>query len=117
MQCQALVAQLGRHDKDLQAANTHIIVILGDRIELAQKYVNKLKLPFPVLADPDRQVYHRYGLQKAIVFIQRSAYLIVDKKGAIQAIKTTINPLIWLAEYDQLYQEVLRVSQMHSYVW
>ena len=107
MQCQALVAQLGRHDKEFQSANTRILVILGDRIELAQKYVDKLKLPFPVLADPDRQVYHRYGLQKALVFIQRSAYVVIDKEGTIQSIKTTINPLIWLVEYEQLYQEVL----------
>jgi len=107
MQCQALVAQLGRHDKEFQSANTRILVILGDRIELAQKYVDKLKLPFPVLADPDRQVYHRYGLQKALIFIQRSAYVVIDKEGTIQSIKTTINPLIWLVEYEQLYQEVL----------
>jgi peroxiredoxin len=114
MQCRALVAQLGRHKNDFLDADTYIIPILGERVELAQDYARKLKLPFPVLADAERQVYHRYGLQKAIILIQRSAYFIIDKQGMIQSMKTTINPLVWLDEYDQLFQEVLRINRSYS---
>jgi peroxiredoxin len=108
MQCRSLSAQFGRHYQDFQSANTQVIVILGDDIDRARKYSNEMKLPFPVLADPERQVYHRYGLHKAFVLIQRSAAVIIDQEGVIQFIKVVTNPLSWLAEYEELYQEVLR---------
>ncbi len=111
MQCRSLVAQFGRNSQDLQTANTQVLVILGDPIERAQKYASELKLPFPVLADPDRQTYHRYGLQKSFGLIQRTAAVVIDRDGVVRFIKAVTNPLTWLAEYDELYQEILKNSE------
>lgn len=108
MQCRSFSAQLGRHNQDFQTANTQVFVILGDNIDRARKYSAELKLPFPVLADPDRQVYHSYGLNKAFILIQRSAAVIINQEGVIQYIKAVTNPMTWLREYEELYQEVLR---------
>lgn len=114
MQCRSLVAQLGRREKDFQAMNTQVVVILGDRIEQAQKYAADLHLPFPVLADPEREVYHRYDLQKSLFLIQRTAAILIDREGVIQFVKAVTNPLTWLVEYEELAQEAQRVHTLKS---
>ena len=102
MQCRSHVAQLGRLYKDFQAAGAEILVILGNTPERVRKYAEQLKTPFPVLADPDRAIYHSYDLEKAIFGIQRTASVIVDRQGMIQYIKRTTNPILWLQESREL---------------
>ena len=77
-------------------------MVLGDELEQARKYAELLKIPFPVLADPDRAIYHNYGLDKALIGIQRTASLVVDRHGTIRYIKRAINPMHWLQESKEL---------------
>lgn len=107
MQCRAHVGQLGRLYEEFKAANTDVLVILGDTPERARKYAESLKTPFPVLADVDRAVYHQFGLDKAWLIIQRTASLIVDRSGIIRYFKPATNPMIWLQES----RELLRATQ------
>ncbi len=102
MQCRSHSAQLGRLFKEFQAANCEILLILGDPLEKARRYVDSLHLPFPVLADPERSVYHRYGLEKAMIFIQRTASVVIDRNGVIRYVKSTTNPMVWLQESQEL---------------
>ena len=102
MQCRSLVAQLGRMYKEFQAAGAEVLVILGDTSERALRYAQSLKAPFPVLADPDRTIYHLFGLEKAMLVIQRTASLVIDQQGVIRYIKRTTNPMIWLQESREL---------------
>lgn len=102
MQCRSHVAQLGRLYNEFRASGTDILVILGDTPERARAYAGLLRAPFPVLADPDRAVYHRYGLEKAVVVIQRTASIVVDRQGVIQYIKRATNPMLWLQESGEL---------------
>jgi len=94
-------AQLGRLYKDFQDAGTDVVVILGESVEKARSYAEILHLPFPVLADPERTVYHRYGLGKQL-FLQRTASLVVDKEGVVRYLKLTTNPMVWLQESARL---------------
>ena len=98
MQCRSHSAQLGRSFKEFQAANCEVLLILGDSLEKARRYVDSLHLPFPVLADPERSVYHQYGLEKAMIFIQRTASVVIDRNGVIRYVKTATNPMVWLQE-------------------
>ena len=75
------------------------------RRPVARHYADTLKSPFPVLADPDRAVYHRYELDK-IVGIQRTASIIIDQTGIIRYLKRSINPTTWLQESKELVQAV-----------
>jgi peroxiredoxin len=106
MQCRSHVAQLGRLYPEFQSDGAEVLVILGDTVQRAQSYVEALHLPFPVLADPDRQVYHQYGLEKALVLVQRTASIIVDRAGTIRYFKSATNPYIWLQENRELLQAV-----------
>lgn len=102
MQCQSYAAQLGRHYEDLKSAGFDVLVVLGEPIERAVKYADLLKLPYPVLADPERAVYHQYGLDKAVIVIQRTASIIVDRAGIIRYLRQATNPITWLSEMDRL---------------
>jgi len=93
---------LGRNYPDFQAQNCEILLILGESIEKAQRYVEILHLPFPVLSDQKRDVYHRYGLERAMLIVQRTASIVLDSKGVIQYLKTTTSPMVWLQESKQL---------------
>ena len=106
MQCRSYSAQLGRHNEEFKAANSQVLIILGDPIDYAVKYAELLKLPFPVLADPKRDVYHLYGLQKAAFMLQRTATILLDKEGVICYEKRVTNPLTWLQENIELLQAV-----------
>jgi peroxiredoxin len=104
MQCRAHVAQLGRLYKDFQAAGADVIVIMGDTPDRALHYAESLHTPFPVLADPERDVYIRFGLEKALLVIQRTASLVVDRHGVIRYIKRATNPMTWLQESRELLE-------------
>ena len=89
---------MGRLYQEFRAANCEILLLLGEPVEKARSYTESLHLPFPVLADPERNVYHRYGLEKMMVFIQRTASVVVDREGLIRYMKATSNAMTWLQE-------------------
>ena len=88
-----------------------MLLILGAPINEAIRYAESLHLPFPVLSDPERNVYHNYGLDKAFLFIQRTASVVVDRKGTIQYLKLTVNPMTWLQESRELLQVVQNLTR------
>jgi peroxiredoxin len=116
MQCRSHVSQLGRLYKNFQAAGAEILVILGDTPERARIYAELLKLPFPVLADPDRAIYHLYDLGRAFLGIQRTASVVVDQLGVIQYIKRATNPMLWLQESGELLNFVVGLGEGASQV-
>ena len=107
MQCRTHVAQLGRLYPELQSAGADVLVILGDSLEKAARYSASLHVPFPILADPTEAVYHRFGLHKTMLVIQRTASVVLDRDGRIRYLKRATNPGTWLQES----QELLRVVQ------
>lgn len=106
MQCRSHVAQLGRLNDEFVKAGFQILVILGDTLERARMYAEMLKSPFPILADPERTVYHRFEMTKNFIGLQRTASIIVDENGVIRYLKRAFNPLIWLQESQELLQVV-----------
>lgn len=103
---------MGRHYSDFQAANTEVLVILGSTLDRARSYAELLHLPFPVLADPQRDVYHRFGLEKAFLVIQRTASVLVDTAGVIRYLKRATNPNEWLKESQELLQKARGLAQL-----
>lgn len=90
--------------------DTEVLVILGGRQKLAARYARMLDLPFPVLADRDRQVYQLFDLSKAVLVIQRTASVVIDRDGVIRYLKRTTNPLVWLQEGPQLLEFVRQMD-------
>jgi peroxiredoxin len=97
---------LGRLNQDFQTAGAEILVILGDTIVRARSYAELLHVPFPILADPDRAIYHRYNLERAIFGLQRTASVVVDRHGVIQYLQRVTNPMAWLQDSHELLEFV-----------
>ena len=114
MQCRAHVAQLGRLYNDFRSAGADVLVILGDTPERARTYAESLKTPFPVLSDPKRAVYHRYGLDKALGMIQRTASIVVDRQGIIQYMLRATNPMLWLKDSRDLLDFVVELGRQEA---
>ena len=93
---------MGRKNDEFVKAGAQILIILGDTVDRARGYAETLKTPFPVLADPERTVYHRYELDKNFIGIQRTASVIVDQNGLIRYLKRSANPMTWLQESKEL---------------
>jgi peroxiredoxin len=110
MQCRTHVAQLGRLHPQFQASNAEVLVILGAPLERATRYATSLNVPFPVLADPEHEVYHRFDLERAYLVIQRTASVVVDRDGRIRYLKRATNPQTWLKESQELLQVVQGLS-------
>lgn len=106
MQCRTLVAQLGRLNNEFANEGAQILVILGDSLDRARDYAAQLKAPFPILADPQREIYHQFELTKNFVGLQRTAAIVVDPAGIIRYIKRIYNPLPWLQESQELLEAV-----------
>ncbi len=102
-QCRTHVTQLGRMYDQFRAAGAEIIVILGEDVEKSREYADGIGLPFPILADPDRAIYHLYELEKYFLLFQRTASLVVDKDGLVRYLKRTTVPNVWLQESRELF--------------
>ncbi len=84
-----------------------VLVIIGEPLERARKYAESLKAPFPVLADPERTIYHQFELTKNFIGIQHTASVIVDPNGVITYLKRSMNPMTWLQESKELVRVIL----------
>jgi len=109
MQCRSHAAQLGRLYNAFKAENCAILLILAEPVEKAARYAESLHLPFPVLSDPERMVYHQYGLEIKF-FLQRTASIVIDQSGTIRYMRTTTNPLPWLQESRELLAIVKSIA-------
>jgi peroxiredoxin len=102
MQCRHHVGQLVQLYPQLQKSGAEVLVILGDHPQRARRYAKILKTSFPVLADPERHSYELFGLGKAYLIIQRSASVVIDRRGVVSYIKRATNPLVWLGDNREL---------------
>lgn len=82
-----------------------MLIIGGGSRKSAENSYIRLKLPFPVLVDPDRAVYRRYGLDKVLIALQRSGTFLIDKQGIVRYIHQVTNPQASL-EKKELMREV-----------
>ncbi len=102
-QCRTHVAQLGKMYDQFRESGAEIIVILGNNIEATKEYAAELNLPFPILSDPNREVYHLYELEKYFLLFQRTASLVIDKDGLVRYLKRTTVPNVWMQESRELF--------------
>lgn len=97
--------------EQLRARETEVLAIGGGNRKGAERLAARLKLPFPVLVDPDpdRAVYRRYGLDKVWFTLQRSGTFLIDKQGIVRYIHQVTNPQASV-EKDELMGEVEKLQ-------
>ena len=101
---------MGRLYPQFKAIGAEVLVILGGQQKLAARYARMLNLPFPVLADRDREIYHLFDLSRAALVIQRTASVVIDQDGVIRYLKRATNPMTWLQEAPELLEFVRKMQ-------
>ena len=98
--------------EELRARDTEVLVIGGGSRKGAERLSTRFNPPFPVLVDPDpdRAVYHRYGLDKILIAFQRSGTFLIDKQGIVRYIHQVTNPQASV-EKDELMREVEQLEK------
>jgi len=90
--CMAHALTLAKIQDELSLTSTRTILIGGGSYEAAQKVAKRYKFPFPVFGDPDRSVYHKYNFDKALMLVQKSGTVLIDKAGIIRYLNHSTNP-------------------------
>lgn len=71
--------------------DTVVIGISTDTLDLQQKFTDKEKLNFPLLADPDKKVTTAFGALSQRGSASRYTF-VIDKKGVVKKVYTTVKP-------------------------
>ncbi len=61
--CRGQMSQLVRGYPQIQALNAEVLEVTPTPPQRARLYVQKFRIPFPYLCDPEHQVPHLYGLE------------------------------------------------------
>jgi len=77
---------------DLAERGAHALVIGGGTAAAARMAGRLLKTPFPILHDPERDVYRAYGFGRRMGVIQQSGTVLVDRDGIIRYAERGLNP-------------------------
>jgi len=84
--------QLGLARARLAELDTALLVIVPGTPDQARKIAKLVRATFPVLADPDRTTFRRYGLGRKLVVIQQSGTALVGRDGALAYMHRSISP-------------------------
>ncbi len=90
--CTKQACNLRDEYENLKMDEIAVIGVSGDDVESHQKFAQKYTLPFPLVADPDREILEKYGVwgEKTLygrisVGIKRTTFLI-DEDGVIRGV-------------------------------
>ena len=90
--CTKQACNLRDQYESLNMDDIAVIGVSGDNVESHQKFAEKYKLPFPLVADPDREILKKYGVWgekklygRTSLGIKRTTFLI-DEEGVIRGV-------------------------------
>jgi len=86
MFCREQVVRIGSIKDELCASGGRLIAIGNGTPEMARKFVDELKIDYPVFSDPDRKTYDALGLQTKLgIGLRTPGYFVrALKKGFFQ---------------------------------
>lgn len=104
---------MGRAYDELVAAGAEVITLGIGRPEDAARYRERLRLPFPVAADPDGGTYLRFGVGRWLLgALNQSAIVIVDAEGKFASVRIKDLPS-GLLDLDAV-REIVAVSRQEQ---
>jgi len=70
---------------EFEDRGAQVIAIAPDTLEHARSFFQRNDIPFPCLADPDRQVFRQYDVKSAMISLgQRPGLFIIDAEGVVR---------------------------------
>jgi thioredoxin-dependent peroxiredoxin len=84
--------------------NAEILGVSTDDTDSHQKFTTKFRLPFQLVADPDKKITNAYGVLNEKSNMARRVTFIIDEHGKISKIFETVKP----AEHPREVIEALK---------
>lgn len=84
----------------IREMNAEVLGVSVDNTDSHQKFTDKFHLPFPLVADPDKNITKSYGVLNDKSGNARRVTFIIDEQGKISKVFETVKP-------DQHPREVL----------
>lgn len=78
------MASLAADYDKFKAAGADVLAISVDQPDKSQSMADKLKIPFPLLSDPEHKVIDAYDLFNAQGKIAKPAVFVLDKKAIVR---------------------------------
>ena len=70
-----------------------VLLTGGGGRALDERVARILKLPFPLLVDPDRAVYRQLGFDRRVAgLIQQSGWVLIDRDGVVRYVHRSTMP-------------------------
>ncbi len=76
---------------NIAAKDVQILGISTDTVEAQKQFAEKHRLPYPLLADPEKKVATAYGVLAPQGYARRTTFLI-DKGGFIRRVDAQVKP-------------------------
>jgi hypothetical protein len=79
--CNYAVQQFAKRHEELVAAGLDVVMLFHSPRETLASAMAEHRLPFRVLADPERQAYDAYGVERSVLGILAPAFLVQAARG------------------------------------
>jgi len=76
--CNLRVNSLIQRYHELNAAGLSIIAVFQSPVESIQKYVGRQDAPFPIIADPEQELYKLYGVTGSMLGMLKTSFRVKD---------------------------------------
>ena len=90
--CSAEAKNLAEHYEQLQQAGYAVVGVSPDSVEKHKKFAEKFNLPFPLIADTEKEILNAYGVWGEKKMYGRTYFgvlrttFIIDEQGVIERI-------------------------------
>lgn len=75
----------------LEKAGAQVLGVSTDDVESHAKFATEHRLPFPLLADPDKKILHAYGVDSTFGLAKRVTF-VIDRAGVIAKVFPDVDP-------------------------
>ncbi|MEM7361782.1 MAG: peroxiredoxin [Bacteroidota bacterium] len=89
--CTKQACSLRDHYANLQKAGYAVIGVSNDSVDSHQRFSEKHELPFPLIADTNREITDAYGTSRRFLWFPKRTTFIINEKGYIERIIKRIN--------------------------
>lgn len=90
--CVGHVLELSKAYDQIKALDAEVIVVGAGSVAAAQKLSERYKLPFQVFADTDHKAYDQFGLDKVLLYWQKSGSFVIDRDGKVALLNSGASP-------------------------
>jgi peroxiredoxin Q/BCP len=105
--CTVEACGLRDHYQKIRELGAEVLGVSVDNTDSHQAFTEKYNLPFPLVADTDKNITTTYGVLNEKWKMARRVTFLIDEEGKIQKIFETVKP-------DQHPQEILDALRSHQ---